>query len=72
MQTARGASEARVPLEQKVLVFAGVFMAFVGLWLYAGADGRIDRFLNSAMVLVGTLMAFPPLVVQAMRTRAGE
>jgi hypothetical protein len=72
MQIPRGASQARVPLEHRVLLFGGVFLAFVGLWLYAGADGRIDRFLNSAMVFVGTLMAFPPLVVQAMRTRAGE
>ena len=72
MQNARGASEARVLLEQKALIFAGVFLAFVGLWLYAGADGRMDRFLHSAMVFVGTLMAFPPLVSQAMRTRSGQ
>lgn len=56
----------RAGLEQRVLVVSGLIVVFGGLALYAMADGRMDRFLGSALVFTGALMVIPQLVALAV------
>lgn len=62
----RPSAEERPDPRHRVLVVSGLIVAFGGLALYAMADGRIDRFLGSAMAFSGALMVIPQLVAQAV------
>lgn len=66
MDNDRRPAARRAGLEQRVLVVSGLIVAFGGLALYAMADGRMDRFLGSAMVFTGALMVIPQLVALAV------
>lgn len=58
----------RAERERRIVVLSGVFMAYVGLALYAMSDERITHFVSSAMVFTGALIAIPQLVAQALKT----
>lgn len=66
MDNDRRPAARRAGLEQRVLVVSGLIVAFGGLALYVMADGRMDRFLGSAMVFTGALMVIPQLVALAV------
>ena len=72
MSTNGRATDERAGLQQRVLVVSGLVVAFAGLALYAMADGRVDRFLSSAMVFTGALMVLPQLVAQAVRAQSEQ
>ena len=62
-------SVERPDIQQRVLVISGLIVSLVGLGLYAMAEGRIDRFLSSAMVFTGSLMVIPQLVARAVQAQ---
>ncbi|MGN0062788.1 MAG: hypothetical protein ACI379_00985 [Nocardioides sp.] len=60
-------ADVRPSLEQRILVFSGTFMAFVGLAQIAFADGGLELFLGSAAVFSGSMLVFPQLVALAVK-----
>lgn len=54
--------------DRRVLIASGLVVAFLGLASRELlADGAVDRFLGSATVLVGLVLALPSMIVEALR-----
>ena len=61
--------EAPIGREARVLVWCGLVVLFVGLFLAVFSDSRISLFLSIAMAVSGALMALPHMVAAAIARR---
>lgn len=69
MSDARATQSSAVRI-RRIVAGCGVVVALSGLAQYEMADDSLVRFLSSAMVVVGVLIAIPQLVALAISSTA--